>query len=84
MGDINPNGPVSSNGHPKHSALLPTSRDKPSYRGYFIYYDPPPIGTRCCDWHFVHEDYDLDDPRHGSAASEAGCRAEIDMIEDDR
>ena len=58
---------------------------KPSmtYRGYVIHYDPPPIPVRCCDWHFVHEDYDLDDHRYGHGASDADCRAQIDEMEDE-
>lgn len=54
------------------------------YRGYRIYFDPPPIPIRSCDWHFVHSDYDgPEDRRGGHAASEQDCRDEIDMIEDD-
>lgn len=54
-----------------------------TYRGWRIDHDPPPIGYRGADWQFVHPDYDLDDPRHGHAASlEAAC-AEIDNYETD-
>lgn len=64
------------------------------YRGYTIYFDPPPIPVRSCDWHFHHADYEGGyydaegmvceaDHRAGSAASEQACRDEIDMIEDD-
>lgn len=54
------------------------------YRGYRIYFDPPPIPIRSCDYHFVHEDYDgPEDSRCGSGASEWECRAMIDDIEDD-
>src|SRR5258708_28381816 len=28
------------------------------YRRWAIHYDPPPIPTRNCDWHFEHDDYD--------------------------
>lgn len=47
-----------------------------------ISYDPPPIPTRNCDWHFVHEDYDgapdgRPDRRAGSAATPAACIYEI-------
>ena len=58
------------------------------YRGYHIYYDPPPVPTRQWDWHFYHDDYDptpehLYDPpsdhRNGDAPSILGCMAEIDM-----
>lgn len=53
------------------------------YRGYRITYDPPPIPVRTCDWHFVHEDYDEGDRRHGSAASLNAAKNEIDLIEDE-
>lgn len=59
-------------------------RPAPTYRGYHINFYAPPIPFRGCDWHFVHQDYDEGDRRYGSAASEAECRAEIDMIEDDQ
>lgn len=50
-----------------------------------IYYNPPPIPTRNCDWHCVHEDYDGSedgptDPRHASRATPADCIAEIVQI----
>lgn len=55
------------------------------YRGYRIYFDPPPIPTRNCDWHFVHEDYDgPEDHRAGHGGSEQECRDEIDWREDDQ
>lgn len=63
-----------------------------TYRGYHIYFGPPPIPIRTMDWHFVHEDYDgapnnpgegPADHRAGDAASEQACRDEIDMLEDD-
>ena len=54
------------------------------YRNYQIYFDPPPIPTRICDWHFVHVDYDgPEDNRGGHGASEAECRAMIDEMEDE-
>lgn len=64
-----------------------------TYRGYRITYDPKPIPDRRWDWDFVHEDYDgapnypgdgPGDHRCGNAASVEACRAEIDMLEDDR
>lgn len=60
---------------------------EPTYRGYHIYYDPPPIPIRTMDWHYYHNDFDgaedSGDNRCGSAASEEACRAEVDMLEDD-
>jgi hypothetical protein len=52
---------------------------------WLIYYDPPPIPTRACDWHFVHDDYDGEgDPRHGSGPSVEDCIAQIAEIEAER
>ena len=57
------------------------------YRGYHIYYDPPPIPIRTMDWHFAHDDFDgapdSADHRAGSAASAKDCKHEIDEIEAD-
>jgi hypothetical protein len=52
------------------------------YRGYGVTYDPPPIPDRSHDWRFEHEDIDLDDPRHGTAATLAEAKARIDEIEE--
>lgn len=63
------------------------------YGGWIIYYDPPPIPVRSCDWHFYHADlYDCDCDQDGffgndyagSAASVEACKAEIADIEEDR
>ena len=57
------------------------------YRGYHIYFDPPPIPTRAADWHFYHDNYDaevesdgtvIQDPRHGDGPSLEDCKAQID------
>lgn len=54
------------------------------YGKWLIYYDPPPIPTRNCDYHFTHDDYDGEgDPRHGHAASVADAVSEINCIEDE-
>jgi hypothetical protein len=54
------------------------------YRGYRIYFDPPPIPIRTCDWQYVHNEYDgPEDRRCGSARTEFDCMLEIDEIEDD-
>jgi hypothetical protein len=64
----------------------PQERPSPTYRGYHIYFDPPPIPTRSCDWHFYHDDFDgaedSGDRRSGSEASEWACCRAIDDIED--
>lgn len=57
------------------------------YRGYTIYFDPPPIPGRACDWRFVHDDYDAEvfsdgsvsaDPRAGDGPSLEDCKRQID------
>ncbi len=49
------------------------------YRGFRIWYEPPPIPIRAYDWHFAHEGYDgPGDPRHGDAASREDCQQRID------
>ena len=57
------------------------------YGPWTIYFDPPPIPTRECDWHYVHKDFDgapdANDNRCGSAASFAACLNECDEMEDD-
>lgn len=65
--------------------------DPIKYRGYTIYYDPPPIpGWRNVAWRFVHEDYDAEifsdgsvsaDPRAGDGASWQDCMDQIDQVE---
>jgi len=61
------------------------------YGPWRITFDPPPIPSRNCDWHFVHEDYDaelIDGTWHGSGhsgscASFADALNECDAFEDD-
>ena len=53
-----------------------------TYRGWLVYYEPPPIPDRSCDWHYVHPDYDgPGDNRYGHAATLEACRAAIDEYE---
>lgn len=56
-----------------------------AYRGWWVSYDPPPIGVRCCDWQFHHDDFDgaedSGDSRCGSAGSLGEALAEIDERE---
>jgi len=44
-----------------------------------IWFDPPPIGTRECDWHYQHDDAEPECPSwmHGHCASREACIAEI-------
>lgn len=52
------------------------------YRGFVIYYDPPPVPTRIWDWHFIHRDFDgapdAFDHRIGAGDSAADCARQID------
>jgi hypothetical protein len=63
-----------------------------NYGSWRIYFDPPPIPTRTCDWHFYcTERYDCDGDSEGfypnafggSAASVEACVSEIEDIEAD-
>lgn len=44
-----------------------------------IWFDPPPIGARNCDWHYQHEDADGESPgwMYGHCASRDDCLEEI-------
>lgn len=48
------------------------------YRNYNIPFVCPPIGCRDMDYHFHHEDFDLDDDRCGSGPSVEDCKKQID------
>jgi hypothetical protein len=58
-----------------------------------IYYDPPPIPVRYCDWHYIHDDYDaswegeedgwVSNGLGGSAESPEACLEEIRDYEDE-
>ena len=61
------------------------------YKQYTIYYDPPPIPLRSCDWHFVHDDYDggpehsgdnPTDDRCGDGPTKEDCMRQIDELEE--
>jgi hypothetical protein len=56
------------------------------YGPWLIYYEPPPIPIRTCDWHFVHVDFDGapdgHDRRCGSAPSVEDALAQIEEIEE--
>lgn len=55
-----------------------------TYRGFRVWFEPPPIPVRDCDWHWTHVDYDgPEDGRCGHAASLEGARAEIDDWHED-
>lgn len=44
-----------------------------------VWFDPPPIGTRNCDWHYQHDDAEPECPAwmHGHCASRDACIVEI-------
>ena len=45
---------------------------------YRVWYDPPPIPTRNCDWHFQHKDDDGESAgRSGDGPSAQACLADI-------
>lgn len=45
---------------------------------YRIWYDPPPIPTRECDWHYQHEDFEGESPgMSGHGPTYAYCLGEI-------
>lgn len=69
-------------------APSPTPEDRPSegvgeaverVGPWRIWFDPPPIGTRICDWHYQHEDTDLECPAwmNGSEPSRDACLTQI-------
>lgn len=53
-----------------------------AYRGFVIWYDPPPIPPRDMDWHFISRNYDgaPDAPggQYGHGDSAADCARQID------
>lgn len=59
-------------------------KDNLTYRGYQITYDPPPIGSRACDWQFSADGYDgavdSKDNRCGSGPTIENCIEQIDEI----
>lgn len=58
-----------------------------TYRGWSFSYDPPPIPSRACDWHWVHDDFDGapdgNDNRCGSESSFAAALCACDDWEDE-
>jgi hypothetical protein len=61
------------------------SDDVTTYGKWTIYYDPPPIPDRSCDFHFYHDDYDgaedANDNRCGHGSSIEDCMKQIDDLE---
>jgi len=50
------------------------------YRDFDIHYDPPPIPSRNCDWHWTHKDFDgPEDNRGGHAESAEAAKAAVDF-----
>jgi hypothetical protein len=51
---------------------------------WIIDYDPPPIPSRKCDWHFRHKDFDgPGDYRQGHGSSYEDCLDQIADMEED-
>jgi hypothetical protein len=75
-------------------ALREMGEQRITYGDWIIYYDPPPIPARNCDWHFTHRDYDasyegeedgwVSNGLAGSGYSVEDCKAQIAEIEEDR
>ena len=72
---------------PRRYDIVPGKHGETIYGPWHIYYEPPPIPTRNCDWHFYHDDFDgapdAGDRRCGSAPSFAAALNECDEMEDD-
>lgn len=72
----------------KPSEVLSKADEPETYRDFRIYYEPPPIPVRDCDWHWVHEDYDgaedANDNRYGHASSLEAAKSAIDEWHFDR
>jgi hypothetical protein len=74
--------------------MTPDTTDRIRFGKWTIYFDPPPIPVRTCDWHFVHDDYDaswegeedgyVSNGLSGSGASIDDCKAQIADMEADR
>ena len=61
------------------SAEPSTDASAEQFGPWRIWFDPPPIPTRSCDWHYQHEDTDEDCPpwMNGSCATREDCLREI-------
>ncbi len=61
--------------------------DTAHYGPWRIHYYAPPIPTRCCDWHWTHDDFDgapdANDNRGGHASSFAEALNMCDECEDE-
>lgn len=60
---------------------------KHRFKSWTIFYDPPPIGVRSADWHYIHENDDGapdgSTARSGYAATLQDCLDAIsDMVEE--
>lgn len=73
---------------PRRYDITNGKRGVTHYGPWRIYYDPPPIPTRNCDWHWCHDDYDGapdgNDGRFGHAPSFAAALNECDEYEDEQ
>lgn len=62
-----------------HALTDSVALDGEHFGPWRVWFDPPPIGTRECDWHYQHEDAEPECPAwmHGHCASRDACIAEI-------
>lgn len=71
---------------PRRHAIEQGKHGVTIYGPWRIYFDPPPIPTRNCDWHWVHDDFDgapdSGDNRCGSCASFADALSECDECDE--
>jgi hypothetical protein len=71
---IAPTAPVEASGSEREITIKVGDDHLGPWR---IWFDPPPIGSRNCDWHYQHEDDDGCGGRSGSCGSRDECLEEI-------
>ena len=62
-----------------HALTDSVALDGEHFGPWRVWFDPPPIGTRECDWHYQHEDAEPECPSwmYGHCASREACIVEI-------
>lgn len=79
---------------PRRYPIVTSADGRSRYGPWTIYFDPPPIPTRSCDWHCIHDDYDasyegpedgwVSNGLSGSWGSFADALNACDEMEDER
>lgn len=79
---------------PRRYPIVKGEHGKTHYGPWTIYFDPPPIPARECDWHFEHDNFDasyegeedgwVSNGLAGSCASFADALNECDEMEDEQ